>query len=308
MAAPRAHLLPGLVFTVCLVGLIAVAVDEIGSAFFFVLVGSVVGAVGSVLWLFPGSRLFSVALANLLGVYACVFQFLSAANFAAVSPGVREAGFVLPILAFIAGCWLRRGEIRAIALESRLGAGELSLLPALLWLAPVLTIGAATFAIPGLMHGPRAFDLAFLAAMAAIAGIVLFVSRGVATFLIDAGLLFEEFFERVRHLIVPTFAFLTFYSLIVIVFACLYRIVDHHSPAAHFMVSGVARDISFPEALYFSVVTVATVGYGDIVPASDAVRMLASVQVVAGLLLLLFGFSEIIEYSRERRRRHDAED
>jgi voltage-gated potassium channel len=46
----------------------------------------------------------------------------------------------------------------------------------------------------------------------------------------------------------------------------------------------------------------ATVGYGDIVPASDASRALAALQVVLGVLLLLVGFSEIFSYTRERQR------
>jgi voltage-gated potassium channel len=48
---------------------------------------------------------------------------------------------------------------------------------------------------------------------------VLVVSRSVAIFRVDAGLLFEEFFERMSRLAIPAFAFLTFYSLRVIVFA-----------------------------------------------------------------------------------------
>ena len=52
--------------------------------------------------------------------------------------------------------------------------------------------------------------------------------------------------------------------------------------------------LSFADALYFSVITIATVGYGDITPSGALVRGLASIEVVLGLLLLLFGFSEIM--------------
>ena len=55
--------------------------------------------------------------------------------------------------------------------------------------------------------------------------------------------------------------------------------------------------------LFFSLVTQATVGYGDIVPASRIGRSLAAIQVVTGTMLLIFGVSEILEYSRERRKR-----
>ena len=67
-------------------------------------------------------------------------------------------------------------------------------------------------------------------------------------------------------------------------------------------IANAARALGFPEALHFSITTLSTVGYGDIVPASSVGRSLAEMQVIMGTLLLLFGVSEISEYSRERRR------
>jgi voltage-gated potassium channel len=61
-----------------------------------------------------------------------------------------------------------------------------------------------------------------------------------------------------------------------------------------FMIHNKAAFLSFAEAMYFSVITLATVGYGDITPQAPLVRGLATVEVVAGLLLLLFGFGEIM--------------
>ena len=54
---------------------------------------------------------------------------------------------------------------------------------------------------------------------------------------------------------------------------------------------------------YFFVVTLSTLGYGDIVPRTNVVRVLMASEIVTGILLLLFGFSEIMAYSRVRRRR-----
>ena len=103
--------------------------------------------------------------------------------------------------------------------------------------------------------------------------------------------------------LVGAFAFLTFYSVLVIVFAALYRILSSISSVPDFVVAGQPREISFVESLYFSVITMATVGYGDITPLSDLARLVAAVQVVVGILLLLFGFSEILSYTRDRGRR-----
>ncbi|MBN8905874.1 MAG: two pore domain potassium channel family protein, partial [Rhodospirillales bacterium] len=57
---------------------------------------------------------------------------------------------------------------------------------------------------------------------------------------------------------------------------------------------GTPTRISFVDALYYSVVTMATVGYGDIAPTAMLVRALSGAEVVCGLLMLLFGFSEIM--------------
>jgi voltage-gated potassium channel len=131
---------------------------------------------------------------------------------------------------------------------------------------------------------------------------VVLVARDVAIFLIDVGLMFEDFFRRISHLVLPATGFLTFYSMNIIVFACIYRIMDRYSAIQHFRIEGVARDIDFPESLYFSVITLSTVGYGEIVPMSDVARVVAAVQIVLGVMLLLFGFYEIMSYARGRER------
>ena len=137
--------------------------------------------------------------------------------------------------------------------------------------------------------------------------IVLAVSRNVAIFLVDAGLLFEEFFHRMSRLAVPAFAFLTFYSLLVVVFASLYCILSQYSPDLHFRVANVGRTLTYSEAIHLSITTISTVGYGDIVPASNAARVLTTIEVICGVLLLLFGVSELLEYTREHRREHPHE-
>jgi voltage-gated potassium channel len=146
-----------------------------------------------------------------------------------------------------------------------------------------------------------------LAAMAAISIIVFLVSRDVAIFLLDTGLLFEAFFERMTSLIVPAFAFLTFYSLLVILFASLYTVLDHLAGGPHFRIDGALRAITFSESLFFSVTTLSTVGYGDIVPAGNAARLLAAIEIVCGVLLFLFGVNELFSFSQRRPTRDGDE-
>ena len=101
----------------------------------------------------------------------------------------------------------------------------------------------------------------------------------------------------------PAFAFLTFYSLCIIMFGAFYTILDRFMVEPNFIIDGVRRDLTFPEGLYFSLVTFATVGYGDIHPVTGAVRLICGIEIVMGVLLLLFGFSAIIGHAAPRDRR-----
>jgi voltage-gated potassium channel Kch len=64
------------------------------------------------------------------------------------------------------------------------------------------------------------------------------------------------------------------------------------------LIAGVREPIGFVDSLYFSLITVSTVGYGDIPSASDAVRAVTAVEVMIGILLFLFGFYGIMRYLR----------
>lgn len=294
----------GIAFTAALLLLIGFAVEgDFGLDFTVTMFASALGAFAFFVLLFPGSLFFSLALANSLAVYVAIFVFFSESNFRDVSSAAQNAGFALPILAFMAGAWLHRGAITAIVRAERVRSGT-EFRRVTLWLAPVALIGGVTFALPADL-GARA-DIALLVAMAAIGAIVFATARDVAVFLIDAGLLFEEFFARIERVVLPVYAFLTFYSLIVVTFAAIYKLIDDRAAGAHFRILGDDRAISFSEALYFSIVTLSTVGYGDVLPVSDAVRVVASLQVVFGVTLLLVGLSEIMSYSRDLHARRAA--
>jgi len=300
MRSSARHWLSAAAFTLLLLVLIALATGAAEQFFFVVFLLVVLGAVTLFYLTFPGSHFFTIALADFLLVYVCLFVFFVETNFAPVSTLAIQIGFILPILAFLAGAWLRRKSIRRIVMSQHLREKR-HFAHVFVWLVPVFGIGALTFLVPGAGLGPAAYDAVFLSSMGAIAAIVLAVSRSVCIFLLDTGLLFEEFFREVSRLLVPTVAFFTFYSLIVIIFACVYRIIDSYTAGIHFNFNGVWHKLSFADSLYFSIITLSTVGYGDIEPVSNLVRAIVAVQIVLGVLLLLFGFSEIIRYARERR-------
>jgi voltage-gated potassium channel len=105
---------------------------------------------------------------------------------------------------------------------------------AAVWLAPVFLVGTIVILLSRTVGTEANMDAVFLAAMSIIGLIVLAVSRDVAIFLVDAGLLFEKFFSRVSRLVIPAFAFVTFYSLLVILFASAYRLISVYTSGPHF--------------------------------------------------------------------------
>ena len=147
---------------------------------------------------------------------------------------------------------------------------------------------------------PQAAALA--CAMATIATIVALAVRDVVRLLVDVALIMHELAGRVRHLAVPVVAYLVLYSLLTIGFAATYRIADSLSAVPLFATEAGPIRLTYADALHFSVATLSTVGYGDIQPHDDGIRVLASLEVVAGQLLLLFGFAEIM---RSRRAHHE---
>jgi len=296
------HWIAGIAFTVVLIALIALATARDFSVFGPAVVAMVSAGAGAMFVMFPGSRFFSIALANFLGVYTCLYAFFLETNFEPSGPWALVGGYALPILGFLAGAWVRRDGIRSIVTSERMRE-ERHLPRTFVWLVPVFAIGAATFSFPGIGLDTSTIELLLLACQGVIAAIVFAVSRDIAVFLLDTGLLFEEFFERIARLVLPAFAFFTFYSLIVIVFGALYRVIDRFSEMHHFSVMGQPQEIDFAQSLYFSLITLSTVGYGDIVPASPAIEVIVSIEIVFGVLLLLFGFSDILRYMREREGR-----
>ena len=162
------------------------------------------------------------------------------------------------------------------------------------WLLPVWMVGTLSMALPINRLDPFDQSIALLAAMSVIGAMVALSVRGVVLLLTDMALIMKELGDRVGRVAVPIFAFLTMYGVLVVFFASLYRISDGLSVAPLFSSPQGPATINFPDALYFSLVTQATVGYGDLTPQDDGVRLLASAQVVLGQVLLLFGFGEIM--------------
>ncbi|WP_337877498.1 hypothetical protein [Elioraea sp.] len=196
-------------FTAALALLVGLAARPGDHVFALVLLATAAAGFGFFYLLFAGGLHFAVALANGLAVYATLFAFFTESNFPGIRRPVSYLGFVLPVAAFLAAAWRHRAALAGLVASERLR--ETAHFPRLLaWLVPLLAIGAASFALPELALGAATEEAAFLAAMALIAAVVAAAARDVVAFLLDASLLFEAFFARIRRLLIPAFAFLGF--------------------------------------------------------------------------------------------------
>ncbi len=300
MSKPRSRNRTAIVLSFALTAMVAFGVAGSANSLMLAIFGSAAITTGIIHHLFPASTHFNLSLANLISVYASIFAVFAEEAFGRIGPEVLGFGFSVPLMFFVLGCWLRRADLQNLVEKTDVRSRH-DPLGALRWLLPVLAIGAVVLGLAGVAEAVINNNTAFIAAMFLLGLIVLSVSRDVAMFLVEAGFLFDEFFTRISRLVMPAFAFLTFYSLLVVAFATFYSIMSQHSSVFHFRVGGTGRIIGFPEAIHFSITTLSTVGYGDIVPASNLARIVASLEVVCGVLLLLFGVSELLEYSREHR-------
>jgi len=93
-------------------------------------------------------------------------------------------------------------------------------------------------------------------------------------------------------------ALLTAGPLFIVLFATSHYVIGQLDPA------GYSEPMTRLDALYFTITTFATVGYGDISPHSQIARLVSLVQMVCGIILvgviakLLFGIAQESDHRR----------
>jgi hypothetical protein len=277
--------------------LVAGGVADQETLFPYLVIGVAALGLGTLYLLFPHGMHFAFGTSAGLAVYACLFTVMGRAAFPEAPPWSRAPAFLMPVATFLLAVWWRRHSLRLVAEAAH--PFDLNHLPRMArWLIPVWAVGAFSLALP--VNRLPVFEqaTALLMAMTVISVVVAASVRGVVLLLTDMALITEELVGRISRILVPVVAFLAMYAMLVIVFACLYRIAEGLSVVPLFAGTQGPVNLRFPDALYFSLVTQATVGYGDVTPHDDGIRLLASVQVVAGQVLLLFGFGEIMRTRR----------
>lgn len=94
------------------------------------------------------------------------------------------------------------------------------------------------------------------------------------------------------------FAALDAYLLAGLLFGAAFWALEARQPGS---LGGVARGADVREGIYLSFVTIGTLGYGDVVPKSEAARGLAIVEAVGGQMYLAVLVARLVSlYSRQR--------
>lgn len=76
------------------------------------------------------------------------------------------------------------------------------------------------------------------------------------------------------------------YVLIVLAFSWYYTLIEQMQPGQHFNGCDPKRRCSWVDMFYFSLITVATVGYGDMWPKSWQMRVVVSFEVLVGIIFV----------------------
>jgi hypothetical protein len=84
------------------------------------------------------------------------------------------------------------------------------------------------------------------------------------------------------------------YLLLALLWSSLYQIADRFVADGFRTADGVGRLTKNGEAHYFSLVTITTLGYGDIAPVNPWIRMLASLQALTATLFLAVFISSLV--------------
>lgn len=90
------------------------------------------------------------------------------------------------------------------------------------------------------------------------------------------------------------------FILIGVAWGVLYMLIVHFNPEAFIAVHGTIDNSSL---IYFSFVTIGTLGYGDILPVHPVVRMLASIEAIMGLMYIATLIASIVSAHTQQQWR-----
>jgi hypothetical protein len=90
------------------------------------------------------------------------------------------------------------------------------------------------------------------------------------------------------------FAGVSMYLMLGFAFAAIYYLLNMLDPHSFVVASALSKVQESPDLMYFSFVTLATLGYGDITPRTDLARSLAVLEALAGMLYIAVFMARLV--------------
>ena len=140
------------------------------------------------------------------------------------------------------------------------------------------------FLIVGLLLGGPALVLLFMRGSGPFA---LSVAFAIATLVFICAVMLTRIFNRRAVTSASITAALSVYMLFGVIWSQAYRLVEYFQPGSFNGLSGSSLAEVQRELYYYSYVTLSTLGYGDISPASSIARSLAITEAIVGQLYLV---------------------
>ena len=207
-------------------------------------------------------------------------------------------------LLFGVGVAFATGFGTTIAQESEIDRSRF-LGAALIGLFLGITIGLVPVITKGVSEG-----LLFLIEISLISAVGVPLSAYIGIWLRPKLLLFSELWVYLREMGSYLVCFAFGYIVLAFLFACRFWSLWKVFPNSF---KGVSGEPSIGEFFYFSLVTIATIGYGDITPVSGTARGLVGAEVVLGIGWVTIIFAAVLSHLQPRfaeiaeRQREEAE-
>ncbi len=115
-------------------------------------------------------------------------------------------------------------------------------------------------------------------------------------------LIFSSLFKATTITTVIIWQAISVYLLIGLTWSSLFGFVNQMAPGSFYDNVGQTGALNYPQLVYYSFVTLATLGYGDIVPTTSAARGLAVLEVLTGVLFMAILISRLVgTWSSEKK-------
>lgn len=210
--------------------------------------------------------------------------------------------FVSLVLLFVLVPFLEIGPITLIILKA---------LVSLVLLAGIYAVGYRQHHMKvALILGLPPFIMNLVALFSSTAPVIVpTIVMNLLFYFYTTGTIFEYVLKGNKVDLDRLFGAICVYILLGLTWGALYSVVYHYSPTSFYIdpVRNVGGIVDWSDLTYFSFVTLATIGYGDITPVSSLARSLAVLEAVTGVLYIAIMIARLVglHTSQVAERSHD---